>query len=72
MRFVFLSGPDCGDVASVVFHGLLFAAGEPVEVDDPRTIAKLAGNRFFARAAGGDDAAPPRAPARRSRSKGQG
>ncbi len=47
MRFVFLSGPECGDVASTVNFGLLFPVGVPVDVADPRIAAKLRGNRFF-------------------------
>lgn len=46
-RFVFLSGPKCGDVGQVDMFGLTFPRGVPVEVADARSVRKLRGNQFF-------------------------
>lgn len=66
-RFVFLGGPECGDVAECEMFDRVFPLDEPVEVDDARAAAKLRANRFFAEAPAveGDD--PPHQPRRRGR-----
>lgn len=66
MRFVFLGGPACGVDVCVAF-GVTFPLGVAVEVHEPHAIAKLRGNQFFAIAAPGEDASPPRNPPRRGR-----
>ena len=45
--FVFLSGPECGDVASVDYYGIHFPRGEAVDVLDAFIVRKLRGNRFW-------------------------
>lgn len=49
-RFVFLSGPECGDVDAVDNYGIRFPRGEAVSVDDAFVVRKLRGNRFWAEA----------------------
>lgn len=66
MRFAFLGGPACG-VDTCRMFGMVFPLGVAVEVGDPRAIAKLRGNQFFAVAAAGEGASPPRDPPRRGR-----
>lgn len=52
--FVFLGGPECGDVGGVNMFGVWFPLGAVVEVTDHAIAGKLAGNKFFAEA----DASP--------------
>jgi hypothetical protein len=66
MRFAFLGGPACG-VDVCTWNGVVFPLGVPVEVSDPRMIAKLRGNQFFAMVPAGEDVIPPRDPPRRGR-----
>lgn len=49
-HFVFLSGPECGDVGAVNYFGVHFPRGVAVEANDAFIVAKLRGNRFFAEA----------------------
>lgn len=49
-HFVFLSGPECGNVDAVDFYGVHFPAGVPVELTDPAIIAKARGNPTFSEA----------------------
>lgn len=65
-QFVFLGGDACG-VDTCVMFGLVFPLGVPVEVGEPRAIAKLRGNQFFAVAAPGEGVSPQRDPPRRGR-----
>ena len=46
-RFVFLGGPECGDVDSVVMFGVTLPLGVPVEVTEAHAVRKLRGNMFF-------------------------
>lgn len=49
-RFVFLSGPECGNVDAVTNYGIHFPRGVAVEVIDAFIVRKLRGNRFWTEA----------------------
>lgn len=49
-HFVFLSGPECGNVDAVDFYGVHFPRGVAVEVTDPFIAAKAKGNATFSEA----------------------
>ena len=60
-KLTFLSGPDCGDVGSTAWNGVVFPANVPVELDPSNPahahmIGKARGNRFFAVEDGAQDA----------------
>jgi hypothetical protein len=45
--FIFLGGPECGDVDCVVMFGIALPLGVPVEVTEAHAAQKLRGNMFF-------------------------
>lgn len=56
-RFVFLSGPECGNVDAVTNYGIHFPRGVAVEVADDFVADKLRGHPFFATVAEPSDPA---------------
>lgn len=56
--FVFLGGPECGDVGGVTMFGIWFPVGAVVEVTDRAIAGKLRGNMFFREVEAGDPPAP--------------
>lgn len=56
--FIFLGGPECGDVDSVVMFGVTLPLGVPVEVTEAHAAGKLRGNMLFREVEAGDPPAP--------------